>query len=634
VCSLPLTVMLAADAAEQRPVRLFAADGLIERLNLSDDGKQLLVDWVRRGAGGEIIPARYGFDLKNRRLKFLEDRSPSRRWLPSTTNTVISGWTYGLLRQGARIVPARRRADGNCEALQDAPEIVRSISAGRHVTNDSRAGSEESETTRLAFSFTQEGGLAQLAIAEGADVAGTEGEWVLFMQKQPPEGGIHDPVFATDDLLLYRAHLPGGKRTLCWMRVDRQALGENFVRENLRWATVPGEAGEPAGSAEGDITAGGTPDNRSEGTDAATGDSSLRGAGTLCSPALFPALGSTARYPYVNDGAAGIQVEGADLTERAAWTAAAGWNYRYAAPELAFSAALTVDRNSTTVSLYDGPALGSSAQSVERLSGIAMDSKTTWIMLPAWRRVWLDVQTNVAGVGESYRASQFFCPDYDYASVGARASLGYTTIRESPFAPFEEKGFAAQATADYEVVPGRASGWGVSAGMDIALSEPALCLSADGSLALGQGLAFRPAGRILQGGGETYASALAPPWPEYYEYEALAATSPWYVRGEAQARVLSVEASPALKRIRLPFLPAVAIRRSSLFCGGRAALLEVAGCTEAPASVFARLETDCTFLAGMASMLHIVPTVEFSFIFRPDLAKANYKLNLGLEVSY
>lgn len=648
VCCLSLATALAADMAERKPVRLFAADGLIERLSLSEDGKQLLVDWVRRGPGGETIPARYGFDLGSRRLRLLEDRSQSRRWLPSAPATELSGWTYGLLRQGARIVPARRGADGNCQALEGAPEIVRSISAERLTAGNGRGDPEGSESTRLALAFTQKGGRSQVAIAEGVGAAGAEGEWTFFLQKRPPEGGIHDPVFAAGDILLYRTHLPGGKSTLCWMRVDRQALEEDFVRTNLRWVPVPGEAGELADNAAdkgADTRAEEVACNRADAAadkaagngpgmpDAATGGS-FQGGGQKCKPALFPALGSTARYPYINGGAAGIQVEGADLTERAAWTAATGWNYRYSAPELTFSAALIVDKNSTTISLYDGPALGSSAPSVERISGAAIDSKTTWIMLPAWRRCWLDIQATIAGVGEQYGASQFFCPDYDYANVGSRAGVGYSTIRESPFAPFDKKGFAARAAADYEVVPGRASGWGVSAGMDIALPEPALCLSADGSLALDQGLAFRPAGRILQGAGETYASVLAPTWPEYYEYEALTATSPWYLRGEVQARVFSIEASPALKNIRLPFLPSLAIRRSSLFCGVRAALLEVTGRTEAPASVFARLETDGTFLAGMASMLHIEPAVEFSFIFRPDLAKADYKINLGLEVSY
>ncbi|MCE5257102.1 MAG: hypothetical protein LLF89_09695 [Spirochaetaceae bacterium] len=612
---------------EKSPSRLFAADNLIERLGASSDGRQLVVDWVRSGSHGEIIQAKYRFDFESGRLSLQKDREPNvEQWLPAmqegagfegpapTASGASAGsvWLYGLLRRGSQIVPARQDAAGNFELLRDAPAIVRSLSV-----QESSGHQEGDSTIRLALSTTQGDGLARLAIIQKCKAP--DGKWQLFLQKDPPEGGIHEPVITTDNIVFYRAHLPGGERPLRWMRLDSQALARDFDCVDTDWV----ELSETDGAA---LKTGGAV---SEANGAAT-----QAGFRIASPALFPAMGSSSRYPYANGQSAGIQIEGSDLTERAAWIALAGWNYQISAPDLAFSLGFQIDRQYLNISLEDGPALDTQTQSAQRLSSLTIRDKLTWSLLPLWRRAWTEFQAGISGVQEDYNAGKFLAPDYAYANIGSRISIGYTTMRNSTFAPFDEKGLAVQAAVDYETIPGIASGWGASAGLELAIPAPALRFSVEGTCALGSGLSCQPAGRLLEGGGKSYVSSLPPAYPVYREYAALAAESPWYLFGEAEARLATFEAAPSLKQIRLPFLPALSFRRASLFGGFRASLLELDSQVEAPSSAFLRLSTDCTILAGMASMLHIEPSIELSLIFRPDLAKVSHMIDFGLGVSY
>ena len=663
VFSVPLSALLNANAKNpsQKPTRLFAADGLVERLRLSKDGKSLFVDWVRWDATGKIVPALYRFDLQTRELCLVGDRQKSRNWLDvdaeSTENDETAhGYIYGLLRQGPAIVPARKAQDGSFEVLEGAPPFVRSLSVystycasssdssspfsdlspstwlAKEVNSNAATEGTESnlgpdidfDSGRdfgLTLAFTQKGGLSQLAI-----VKKNGPNWVLYMQKDIVQGGIHNPVVVatpSGDVVFYRASLPNGESVLRWIQLTTETLTRSFEQKEVHWMPVL------------DALQGHVVDNRV----ADVADTTVHKT-TELRPTLFPALTRATRFPYANEDAFGIHLEGGDLSERLTWTTQAGWNYRYGTPELNIGLGFSIDAHQATVSLFDNPfglspAEGTLDARVDRISGIALSDRLTRTIGPSWRTSFLNVESVVAGTQQHYVASEFLRPTYETIDFAARFAFGYSALRNSIFAPFDPKGFKGEMSADYEIVPGKAQCWGLSCSGSVAFARPAIQASFYGACALGPALKFGPLGRAIQGdSGTLYGSGLSSCWPSYFEYAALAAGSSWFVYGQAQTRLFTLEANHTLQNFELPFLPSVSLRRVSLFTGVKSGFSHVEGVPEILPAAFLQTKIDGTILAGMASMLHIEPTMELSFPLRPDLAKTHFLLSFGLGVSY
>lgn len=646
VFSVPLSALIDTNAKKtsRKATRLFAADGLVERLRLSEDGKSLFVDWVRWDATGKIVPALYRFDLQTQKLSLVGDREKSKNWLDvgaglPESDVTVSGYTYGLFRQGPAIVPARKAKDGSFEMLAGAPPFVRSLSVYSDTTYsdtlcsdmttegsqsklgldiDFDFGRDSGPDFGLALAFAQKGGLSQLAL-----VRRNGPNWVLYVQKDIAQGGIHNPVVAVTpigDVVFYRASLPNGKSVLRWMSLTPDVLTKCFERKETHWVPVLDAS---QGHAMDNLVA----DNAAHKT-------------TEFRPVRFPALMRTTRFPYADDEALGIHLEGGDLSERLTWATEAGWNYRYGTPEFSMGLGFSIDAHQATINLFDNP-LGLSPpegtldERVGRISGLALSDKLTRTIGPSWRTSFLSIESVVAGTQQDYVASEFFRPTYETVDLAARFAFGYSTLCSSIFAPFDPKGFKGELSADYEILPGKAQCWGLSGSAQMALARPAIQASFYGALALSPALKFGPLGRAIQGeSGTLYGSGLSSSWPSYYEYAVLAANSSWFVYGQAQMRLFTLEANRAVQNIELPFLPSGSFRRVSLFAGVKSGLGYIEDVPEVLPAAFLQTKIDGTILAGMASMLHIEPTMELSFPLRPDLAKTHFLLSFGLGVSY
>ena len=641
VFSVPLSALVDANAEKtsRKPTRLFAADGLVERLRLSEDGKSLFVDWVRWDATGKIVPALYRFDLQTQKLSLVGDREKSKNWLDvgaglPESDVTAKTYTYGLFRQGPAIVPARKAQDGSFEILEGAPPFVRSLSVySDTVYSDMATKGSQSKLGLdidfdfghyfgpdfgLALAFTQKGGLSQLAL-----VRRNGPNWVLYVQKDVVQGGIHNPVVAVTpagDVVFYRASLPNGKYVLRWISLTPDVLTKCFEQKEVRWVPVLDAS---QGHAMDNLVA----DNAAHKT-------------TELRPVRFPALTRATRFPYANEDAFGIHLEGGDLSERLTWTTEAGWNYRYGTPELNMGLGFSIDAHQATLSLFDNPfglspAEGALDARFGRISGLAFSDRFMRTIGPSWRTSFLKLESVIAGAQQNYVASEFFRPNYESTNVATRVTFGYSTLRNSIFAPFDPKGFKGELSADYEILPGKAQCWGLSGSAQMAFARPAIQASLYGALALSPALKFGPLGRAIQGeSGTLYGSGLSSSWPSYYEYAVLTARSSWFVYGQAQMRLFTLEASRTVQNIELPFLPSVSFRRVSLFAGVKSSFGHVEGVPEILPAAFLQIKIDGTILAGMASMLHLEPTMGLSFPLRPDLAKTYFLLGFGLGVSY
>ena len=588
----------------EKPEFLFPADGAIESLSVSDDGGSLEIDWIRQGSHGEILPAVYSFSLEKKTIRFLGDREvepvgtamenlhdpAAQPFLYQARRDAPSGWTYGLIRMGSRSMPARRADDGSTEVLDSPLLFVGSLSPQwRH--------NPEESGIRIALSAILPGGISKLALLEEkSDV------WRLYLQEEAPEGGVHKPVPVLLGNVIYNAYGGEGRKELRIAAVDAGTLSSSFEILESAWRPL-GEMRKPSVPAD---------EAAPVGNDA--------GKTTVLRPTLFPRLLASSRWPYVDTESAGIDFTGSDLTERLAWTTSAGWNFAAAAPEASIALNLSIDSHSMSLAVSDRPLPASGSIPASRLSGISLSHFFYRLLLPVYRHIYAKSAASLFGLQGDYALADYFSPAFGYVSIGGSVAIGYSSMRNGLFAPFDQRGFSLTVKSDYESLPGVADSFSFSGGLGAALPKPALKVSLFGSISPGGGLRFRPAGRYFSVSGTYYPSALAASFPGYKEYEALSDGSFWYLFGEARLRFANFETGRILEPARMPFLPSWTLRRISLWTGLRAAALDSAGLTVIPSSAFAEVEFDIAVLAGLAAEGHIRMRIEGAWAFSPSMA--------------
>lgn len=624
---------LGAPSAKKTPApkRLFPADGYIERLSVSEDEKTLTVDWIRFGTHGEVLPARYTYDVEQKALTYSGDIIPepagsaqdnlenpgAKPFLYGAQDDSATGFTYGLIRLGAAVLPARRAEDGTMEVLESSLPFVRSLSILREASTEGTEGDEA--VLRIALGVTPRNGIARLALLEEHP----EG-WRLYVQKEAPKGGVHDPVLTSHGGALYSASLQDGRRVLCHTRTDTETLSSDYESLEANWL--------PLDKARQKIGAAGNPVRGSSYSHSQPNSQSAAGY-SIMPPRLFPGIFATARYPYVDQESAGLHFEAQDLTERLSWAANAGWNFRSNTPEAALAISLAVDRQNLSFAVQDGAEFNAQSQESSRISSAVVRHSFTVNMLPVYRRFSVASSASFSGIQDSYSADEFFSPAFTYAAFGGRAALGYSSIRSAPFAPFDEKGLSATGGIEYENLPGIVSALSFSGSMELAFSNPPVALSAYAAFSPETGLQFLPAGRVYSLSGQPYASSLAASYPVYREYSNIAEGGRWYLFGEAKARIADFEAGSPSRPVKLPFLPSFAVRRVSLWGGFRGAMLESNGDILSPSSAFLRVDTDAAVLAGLAAEGHVKAHLEGAWIFKPSLAGNKFfNIGFGLEV--
>ncbi len=619
---------------ESRPVRLFPADGYLESMRLSEDRSFLRLDWIRHDERGKILPAFWTWDIENRRLSYsgsrpieeagaatgnLQHASPlpflyGRQIDPST------GYEYGLVRMGAHTSLARVSPDGGMELLDSPLGFIRSLS----VWSQPSCGGEGAEGLRIVMSAAQPGGLSRIAIldAGGARIGGARigGEtWKLHVQKQAPEGGASRPVLAGTTRVIYRAGLADGRQELRVADSGEERLATEYESFDVTW--------KPLEAARREFSPG------DEAPVATAPAFKAPGAAETLKPALFPHLLSSSRFPYADKESLGLTFRGNDLTERLAWGAAAGWDFKASLPESSFALGLSIDEQ------YFALSLGDSAQSVSggaaRVLSAGLNYSWTRSLLPVNRRLRTGAALHFADLDTDYSIADYFDPEFSYTSIGGGINLGYSTMTSLPFAPFDRQGLSLSTGLDYELLPGTASAASFSGALSLALPRPASILSLHGAFAPGGELFFHPSGRYYSVAGQNYPSAIAAPYPAYKAYEGLDSGSPWYCFGELALRPVSFELWKKLGPLPMPFLPSWTLRRISLWTGLRAALLDRGGSPALPSSAFARMEIDAALLAGLAAEGHIGLNLEASWAFAPELAGGRViSLDFGFGVSY
>ncbi len=613
------------ESGQAKPLKLFPGDGYIEDVWISADGGSLGIDWIRIGTGGRIEPAKYFYDLNSKTMSQPQEREVEEigaamvnlepgaplPFLHKPRLDPSTGYRYGLVRMGTRVMPARLSAEGAMEILDSPLLFVRSLA----LAGSPPPGQSDGFGQLIAMSATSEGGLSRIAV-----LAETTEGWKLYLQKTAPEGGAFSPVFSGRKRLIYKAALGDGEQELRVAKFDESTIASYAGPLDVAWKPLETmRASLPAPSAP---------------TSASTANEEK--IHERLKPTLFPRLLSASLYPFVASESAGLTFIGSDLTERLSWEASAGWDYIANVPETSFTMGLAVDEHYLAIAGIDSTDSSSAGIiAPTRMIGAAMGYRYNHYLLPVNRRFWTSAAASFAGLDEGYTVADYIFPNFDYRSAGGSVAAGYSSMRALPFAPFDRQGIAFSGGSDYEILPGTVSAFSFSGALSFAIPRPAAKLSFYGAWTPSNELLFHPMGRYYAVGGAYYSSALSAPYPDYKEYALMGSGSPWYGFGELAARIATFELWEAIGPISMPFLPSWAIRRVSFWGGLRAALLEQAGLPVLPYSAFARMETDLAVLAGLAAEAHIALNIEASWAFSSALSGGQtLHLDFGMGVTY
>lgn len=586
--------------------RLFAADPYLERVSLSPNGDQLLLDWVRSDGKGELKPALYAYDLAKDKLEFAGPReeapyaeaadnlsvSESKPFLHHGQADVIDGYRYGLVRIGTRSLPARTGADGSMDVLESQIESVSSLFLARN-------GVDAEDGLSIAMEIPRPGAVPGLAL-----LAESNGEWKLWIQDSAFYGGLEQPLPIDSRRLVFKSRDLEGRQNLKFLELDSVFLNSDGRYTEASWIPLQSyraRIGEEAGREE----------SLSLGQ-----ETSFRYMGER----LFPLALETSRYPYADLDSLGILLQGMDITERLAWTASAGWHFGAAMPETAFSLSLNPDTTRLGLSARDSYGEDAGGTGYYRILGLGLDYEYYQRLLPLQRALWTTLSAQLAGLDAKPEPRSFISPDLDYLSLGASLRLGYSDQYSQPFFPFDPKGAQAFLGADYEEIPGLAKAISLSGRLRISFMRPALRLTIHGAYALQKPLVFSPAGRFFQYSGDLYPSALAASFPYYAEYASLDSRSPWYGFGELSLRLFSLKPWRFLGIVKMPWLPSWTLGGLSLRGGFRAAALSIGPSLAFPSSAFVNLEMQLALLAGLAAEGRLVLDLEAAWAFDALLA--------------
>lgn len=600
-----------------RPERLLAVDGTLRNIFFNGRFGALELDWIRIDAQNRQIPARYRYDIKSRSLTYehdlpvpapgnalvsLQDKSRNDIFLYDPWEDPETSIRYGLARVGTAVLPARQLPQGCLEVAGIPDSAIRWLSPGF------RGRTESADSVRFALSTVPDNGLSRLAVLEEKD-----GTWQLSVARNAPSGGLHQPVFTDASHIVYRKAKEDGQTALCLLDI----YGQLSTPVPVAWLS-PSEwiaryAPKCSSAVDGSQSA---PAQHARNT-------TLR-----LHPTMFPELFSTSRLPYADGSRVGLDFIACDLTERLAWTAFAGWNFATQRPALSADAQLAAGAWRFRVNAADQ---GVSTSSVARRTTGGATLTWTRTLLPSFQGLLVNLHAAFAGVQNNYAAGGFFDLAPDYYAWATGLGLDLSSAYDSRTPPYDTLGFSLSGAIDYDSASVAGFG-GISLSASASL-KGRLRASVYGAVAPAGGVAFTPAARYLASKGSFMLSAADVPYPEYREYRGFLAPSAWYVFGETQYRLFSLEAGWEWI-LRLPFMPSFALRRIVGNFGLRGAGLDIGGRPSLLSSAFAAVDFDCAVLAGLAAEAHVHLTIEAAWAFQASTANvAPFCISIGLRTS-
>lgn len=587
-----------------QPRKLFDADGYVRRLTVSDDGKTLMVEWRAYDSNQILVPMQYHYDLENGRL--IRDRPthdvpagvegathPQLQFasLMKEDNQTI---TYGLVREGASVFPARIFPDGRLELWKGIPGAVRSISIWKEFQTNSR----DAENFNLILGLVGDDMISRPMLLEKRD-----GIWKAWkVECALPPGGAHAPGLLTDDRMVFASPGRNGINTLYWSEFSRTRL-------------VPG-GWEPYLN-----------------NDAVKEKESRTPVPTQAKSQRFPEAFRTSRLPWLNNESVGISLQAMDLTERLSWSANLGYTISTATPEASLAVALSTLKSRTVLLLQDGAAENQGSTAI-RISSLFFGYDRYWNFIPIWKNFSIGLDARYAGLHNNYSADAFFDLNPDYLAMSYGIKTQYSTIRAASFPPFETNGFLVAAALSLEHTSLTRSSLAFSLRSITALAS--MGIQADfflsGSIDSDE-LLFAPSGRYYNVSGSSSLSGRPADYPEYREYAA-AAGKRFYAFSELSARLFNYEFTNSRGQsmvIKMPLLPSLLIRRGSLVPGSRIAWLFDSATSLMLSSLFIRAELDFSVLAGLIAQNHMIARCEFAFPLSPEQAGKSFLVSFSLK---
>jgi hypothetical protein len=596
----------------RRPIRLLAVDGMLRNILFNVKSGELGLDWVRVNAQNQEIPVRYRYDVKSRTLTYeydlpvaepgnalfgLHDETDQDIFLYDAWQDSETSIRYGLARIGTAVLPARQLPGEQVEVAAIPDNAIRWLSPGF------RTQSESSDSVRFALSAIPNSGLSRLAVLEEKN-----GAWQFSIGKDVPQGGIHQPIFIDASHIVYRESKEDGQTALCLRDISDQVTMPTPITwlSRSEWTALYAPA--PA-AVETEVQS------------ASVSNTTPQSPSTL-----FPALFSTSRIPYADSSLIGIDIIASDLTERLAWSAFMGWDFGTGRPAESIQLQLGTGAWRYNIKASDQSVLTSS---IERKSTLGMSFTWNHTLLPGFRSVSANARATFAGVQNNYSASSILNVAPDYYAWVTGLGLNFSSIYSSRRPPYDARGFSLSGAVEYESAS--VAGFGGISLSGSASLKGKLGASLYGAVAPAGGVAFAPAARYLESGGVYMLSAADIPYPEYEEYQSFLNPSAWYVFGQAQYRLFSLETG---WNLRLPFMPALALRRITGNLGLRGAGLDVSGAPSVLSSAFVQTDLDFALLAGLAAETHTHFTVEAAWAFRPSEAGGtSLHVSLGVQAS-
>ncbi len=541
---------------EKEPRRIFDADGHVNRLDLSSDGRFLLVSTVLEDRVGLSRNSVLIWDLRAKRFlgRRIEDLREA-AWA-GEAGTDASGELVGIAERGietdlVRIGKERRillhgeptRIFGAPVVLEDGSLAFILREAGRSLL--ARLDGQGLEVlapsipldnlrflsgggSRLLAATASPGNLYRLVAIDAA--AGETPR--LGLQATELSGGIRMPAYRS---------APGEEPKISYVMArsegERPAdYPSSIPALALRWSPASWLRLDPSFAAE----------TETRGSAAGATGSPLYPAFDPRPAPPLPEAFSVFRVPYVTAdlGAAGLLVEGMDLTESLTWTASAAWNWVVGGADLAAAANVAFSPWNLGILVEDGFVAGLTGGSWWRSSGASLDLYRFFPSFPIRRGLGTELLA-VGGLLSAAPIGAAYSGGLETLAFGSRASLEWRDSHQSAFAPFEKRGLEAGASIDgeYRSASAQAGAFSVAGFAEYWLPLAGLRGRLEGEAAL-TGMELGPGGRFFADGSP---SILAPSISNWYMFSGLGLAGSWYARAELSARLFDIEIGRAFR---------------------------------------------------------------------------------------
>jgi len=528
---------------DRRPRRLFEADSTIDRLDLSADGRYLLVSAVVEGPDGVGLDMVLVRDLaKNvftkRRIVGVREAAWDGDAGPDGSGDIV-----GIAARGIETDLVRVR-DGKLDVLlRGGPTRL----YGSPVALDGDAVAFIARDAGRALLVKLDEGLAQVLVSsvplDGLRFLSGGGERLAAAYADP--GDLYRLVLvdaaATNAPLvsIQEVELSGGMEYPAFRSSPEQPPALSYIAsmaDGQRPADFPFDipAVAPHDSAASWVAL--DPSFSSLARDASQGADTRAPLGKPAPP--LPLALSIFRAPYVSSSldAAGLFVEGTDLTDTLDWTAEAGWNWGASASDFGATAALNLGPWVLGAQASDRFVQGNGAGIWWRSSNVNFSLSRFFASFPSNRGLQVGAQL-AGGAAATVPPGSPWSGSLSSTGLAARSSLDWTDTSESAFPPFDQRGYDAGAAADVETRSG--SGTVVSASADADFWIPVAGIHARlDAEASPFGLTVGPGGRFFADGSPSILAATAADWPIF---SGLGLAGPWYSRVELSARLFDIE---------------------------------------------------------------------------------------------